>query len=574
MKLKILITGLISLIIITCGGIIQTASAQDAQPSLLISESTLDFTGLVGETLQRTVTLSVSEGTIMDLQIIVPDLIDPGTKRVILSDRISVNPPDIPALAGNIVLTITLTGLDRYGVYEGDLVFKYPGMPAENEPKIHLVVNLSAVPSVDTDVNSKSATLFAEPSLLDFPFGTPQANPSSPILGETVLSLVQIGESPATISDARVLAMQSSTGRTLPEDSVSVASEFPISMAGNDAVTLSVVARGKNLPAGEYNGTLLVNVENQSVPVQIPLSVMVKDGPILAFFLLAIGPIIGVLFFYWNKDGRVLLASRQRINNLQRVLREGRLLTRQDQNQIKLKLDGVMDAILNKADTTDVEAKLIEIEDFIKTQQATGEQYVLSLQNFQGQFESIQVGKTLRDDYVGKIKTLEQQLENGSASSWEAVQSLMDELQSSLSEMQGVIQEFQGFPNEKQAMMGPRLDKARTLDEFRGVISESRDLVPRAIQDLFKTEAEGERPEWRRFTLVLQWRRLAVSAVVYLFTLFVGWITLYASSPTFGANREDYITLFLWGVASNLVGGQAVDLKSIFIRQGDANSMP
>ena len=55
-----------------------------------------------------------------------------------------------------------------------------------------------------------------------------------------------------------------------------------------------------------------------------------------------------------------------------------------------------------------------------------------------------------------------------------------------------------------------------------------------------------------------------VLGIVYVFTLAVGWLTLYAASPTFGADPQEYITLFLWGVAAAAVGGQAVSLESIY----------
>lgn len=549
------------------------ASAQDTQPVLGLSESELVFSGLVGETLQRSVTVSVTEGSIFDLQLIIPDLIDPSTKAVILSDRISVSPGDISTLTGYQVLTITITGLDRHGNYEGNLLFMYPGMPEEQEIGIHLVVELQAVPAVDTDVNSKSLTLFVEPSAVDVPFGRAEAVTSSPVLGEVALSLIQAGDSPATITNARVLAMQNSLGRTLPENAIRVTTEFPIELGAKDAATLHLEARGRNLPAGEYNGTLLVNVENQVVPVQIPIRVQVKDGPILAFILLAAGPIVGILFFYWNKDGKSLLEARQRIKNLQRTLRTGRFLTIQDQEQIRIKLESVMDLLLNKAETAEVDAKLIEIDEFIKAQQMMGEQAYLTLQNLKERVDSIQVGKILREDLLQKISLVQKKLEAGEGSSWEVVQSQTDAIQTDIIEMEGLVQEYQLYSADKQEMMLPRLDGARSIEEFRGIMTEARDIIPRSIKDLFKIDQTSEKPEWRKFDLVLQWRRITVSAVVYLFTLFVGWITLYGSSPTFGSNREDYITLFLWGVASNVVGGQAVDLKSVFSRQSDSEPL-
>jgi hypothetical protein len=132
-----------------------------------------------------------------------------------------------------------------------------------------------------------------------------------------------------------------------------------------------------------------------------------------------------------------------------------------------------------------------------------------------------------------------------------------------MDEIEQIVQEVRDMDPERREVMTARLDNSRSMDELRSVVAEGRSVIPRPIKELFEGGDTESRPDWEKFSLVLQWRRLLVAAVVYLFTLFVGWITLYANAPTFGANREDYITLFLWGVASNVVGGQTVDLKSI-----------
>jgi len=541
-----------------------------AQSKISLSETELVFSGLVGETLQRTVTLTVAGDPIAGMQVIIPDLIDPTTKSAILSDRIAVSPSDLNGMSGSQVITFSLTGLDRFGTFEGDVRFVYPEQDTEQTIRLHLKVELHAVPAVDADVNSKNLNLFVEPSLLDLPFGRPAADASSPLLGEVVLSMIQSGDSPARISNARVLAMQSTQGRTLPDEAVSVTTKFPLDLSAKDAATISVMARGRNLPAGEYSGTLLVNIDNQPGPVQIPLKVQVKDGPILPFVLLAAGPLVGILFLYWNKNGKTLLEAQQRIQRLQRVLRTGRLLTIQDQEQAKIKLESIMDAILNQTDSTEITTLLQDIEAFVKAQQANGEQYLVSLQTQQGRLESLTLGNMVKDKMTQSLQELRDRIEKGSAASWEAVQKQLDAAQQSIDEMEQVIEQFKLLPSDKQAILQPRLEKARNLDEMKAILDEGRSIIPKEIKDFLTGAQPGERPEWTRFNLVLQWRRLAVAAVIYIFTLFVGWITLYASSPTFGSNREDYITLFLWGVASNAIGGQSLDLKSIMTRQGDS----
>lgn len=539
----------------------------NAQPKISFSETELVFSGLVGETLQRTFTITVTGEPLTGLQIIIPDLVDPQTQAVILSERIALNPPFLTELFGNQSITVSLNGIEKFGSFEGDLKFIYDGQPEGENLSLRLSAVVKAVPTVDADVNSKNPNLFVEPSLMDFPFGRAEVLPDSPKLGEVVLSLVQSGDSPATIANARVLAMQSSQGLTLPENTVQVESEFPLVLQGKDAGTLRVVARGRNLPAGEFSGTLLVNVDNQPGPVLIPLKVQVKDGPLLAFILLAAGPLVGLLFFYWNKDGKVLLEARQRIERLQGVLKTGRMLTVEDQQNGRQKLESIIDAIVGKTDPSLITPLLDELEGFIKAQQTSGEAFMGALNAQAARLAGMSQAKVLHEKISAALDDLRRQIDTGTAPSWTAVQRQLEGVTAELDEIEALLASVQALDSETQAIVKPRIENARNLAELQNALAQGRSVPGKGLAGLFKFEGAGERPEWQKFNLSLEWRRLAVAAVVYLFTLFVGWITLYASAPTFGANREDYITLFLWGVASNVVGSQTIDLKSIMTRQ-------
>ena len=69
---------------------------------------------------------------------------------------------------------------------------------------------------------------------------------------------------------------------------------------------------------------------------------------------------------------------------------------------------------------------------------------------------------------------------------------------------------------------------------------------------------------WNRFELKTRLGDLLGKAILYVFALLVGWTTLYLAAPTFGAKPDDYIALFLWGAAANIVGGQSINLASIW----------
>lgn len=233
-----------------------------------------------------------------------------------------------------------------------------------------------------------------------------------------------------------------------------------------------------------------------------------------------------------------------------------------------------MDEILQQGNLSEVTNRIAELEEFIKAQQTMGEQYSSNILNQIQRLEAMPTGKLLRDQMIESLKKLRLDVETGNAPNWEFVEKSIANAQAQIEEMEAIVEEVKAIGGERQTVLQKRLDEARNMDEFRSILAEGRSILPRQLVELFTSEEAGSRPDWQRFSLVLQWRRLAVAAVVYLLTLFVGWITLYASSPTFGANREDYITLFLWGVASNMVGGQSVDLKSILTRSPQGLTEP
>jgi hypothetical protein len=79
---------------------------------------------------------------------------------------------------------------------------------------------------------------------------------------------------------------------------------------------------------------------------------------------------------------------------------------------------------------------------------------------------------------------------------------------------------------------------------------------------------------WNRFELKTRLGDLLGKAILYLFALLVGWTTLYLAAPTFGARPDDYIALFLWGAAANIVGGQSINLASIWQKRRTEGETP
>lgn len=94
---------------------------------------------------------------------------------------------------------------------------------------------------------------------------------------------------------------------------------------------------------------------------------------------------------------------------------------------------------------------------------------------------------------------------------------------------------------------GSAIDKA-TLDGYAGRPAISRDR------------------RWAGLKTRIHLLRTVVLVIAYIFALLVGWVTVYWSNPTFGAHPRDYLTLFLWGTAVNLLGAQSISLNTLVSR--------
>ena len=172
--------------------------------------------------------------------------VDPATGVTILSDKISVKPEVKGEVSGVAYFTVAVEG-QRAGDYKGMLELKYADQPCESPLNIDLDVHFTR-PSVEADTSSRNLILLLQPSW-------------------RVSRFMRA----ATAPGAHVLAVA-----------------------------------GRNLKPGEYNGAVLIKVNEQKEPVQVSLQIKVKDGLLVPRLILAIGPIVGALLAWWNKQGSEL----------------------------------------------------------------------------------------------------------------------------------------------------------------------------------------------------------------------------------------------------------------------------
>jgi hypothetical protein len=532
-----------------------------------LSETELRFQGVLNQSLQRTFTLKVSDAPISNLVVVNHDLVDADSGLVILGTEVIVD----PAMKGEIDspqgFSVTIGAGQKPGHYAGKLELVYEDQPEDQTLEVVLDVTLESVPAVAAEVNSKNLVLSAVPSWLSLPFGRPRVPEDAPELGEVTLTLIQDAEGEATVEQVDILTIRGSKNETLPGDAIAVTTDLPIGLSGQDAASIRIVAQGHNLPADSYATTVRAKVRNQPASVQVPLTVQIKDGPLLPLILLAVGPLVGVLIGLWNQEGKAKYDLQRRMERLRRRIESAEFLQAGDRAQAMKDLERAMDAIVNGEAVAQVTDQIDKLETVVaEKQKEAGEFLSGDVEPLLAKLQGIAVGKLVRDELVARLQDLRDRVTRGDFEDLAAARSLFAALQTNIGQLLRLAEQFDGLPaGEQKDATKKLLDQAPTLRHMDLILN------PPTPGEALEGEAEvtiAERTPvsiaFDRYSLRLKWWRLAVSAIVYVFTLVVGWLTIYASSPTFGANPEDYVTLFLWGVAASVVGAGTISLQSIF----------
>ncbi len=643
---------LVLLSLLLCGASpVQAQGGTQEAPQVSLSETSLHFRGQAGESLQRTLTLSTAGGAVEQVTVVRHDLLDAGTGVVILSEQVTVEPEAVDNVEGVQLFTVTVQGGVRAGHYVGTVEFHYLNQPETAPLVVTLDVTLDANSQVDADVSSKSLVMEVVPSGA-LPLGRPKASPESPPRGHVTVSLVQAGEGPAQVIEGTVLALVGPGNQTLPAGAVSVATSLPLTIEGRGSANVELVARGERLGAGEYDGTVHLNVRNQA-PVQVPLKVLVKDGPLLPVLVLTVAPVMGLIIALWNRDGKERYSLYRRLARMDKRLQSPPPLVQADElEQARRDLEAAKDRLVDGDELSDITAQLDALETALTAaRQAAQKLLDEETTPLEGDLRGVQVGRTYRDKMIDAVRDSKVRLQQGTFQNILAARSQVAWIKGRYDDLRAAEGRFQALEREDQQKIQARVDAAQSYKEIDDLVTamtkvaDSVQAVPEAfraqvqgwidathsleearalmarVQEVFRAlaklpAADGEtagkallathsleewetavslppgkapagprdflvgsyekevvREEalaapaaWERAGLKLRWQRFGVFGIVYIFTLVVGWITLYVAAPTFGADPREYVTLFLWGVSATTVGAQAISLQGIFDR--------
>ena len=563
------------------------AQGEDAPPatgSVRLSVDALSYTGRVNEPGQRTFTLIVRDTTLNNLSFVINDLVDEESGAVMVSSSITVDPVQVTELSQPQLFTVSINGA-KEGHFRGVLELLYEGQPEDQPLQLPLDIVLETEPNVDVGINSRTLSLSVTPGFFSSPLGRTHILAGDPPLNNVTLTLLQNGEGTATVENATVLTMRGSKGQTLPQNAVNVSTPLPITLKSQEAKTLEVVVAGRNLPADQYDGILHITVQNQDTPIQIPLTISVKDGPLLPLLLLLMGPILGFGINWWNNGGQARTKLYQDLQGLESHLTIASYIQEDQQASIGHDITRAQDKLIAGDAAAGITALLQTIRANIEAAAAASQQFLQDeLAPVRQKVDGLDIAAAYRRKLQSDLDAIQETVQRGGFTSLTSARAALADVNANLEAVVKIAAEVKEMPASIHNEVTTKLDAAATLNDLRDILAAAQATLATGHEGAFIEGAhdigDGQTPiterelklqrrenVWRGYALRLQWGRLGLTVAVYIFTLVVGFITLYANAPIFGADLEDYITIILWGIGTNLIGAQTINLSAIYSKQ-------
>ena len=546
------------------------AKSLKAQNAIESSESKLIFRGLHTDPLQRTFTLNTPDDLARNLSVTSHDLVDSKTGAVILSDNIEIEALPPKKNIQKQGFKVTIDGGKQPGEYVGKLEIRHGDRPADAPLTILLEVIIESVPSVDVDVNSKSIVLATQQPLLMPWFGWfERANAP-----KAAIYLIQSAQGSAVIQSATVLALHNSQGETLQSDSVKINTSLPLTLKGNEAASIEIEAIREKMRAGEYTGILLVGVRNQPMPIQVPLRLQVKHAPLLPFIVLAGGLLTAFLLNWWNSEGREKGNLVKAIQKLEEDIRTGKKLQVNERNKAMELLEKAFSSVEAGDPLKEIEDEFEMALAFTTESRDKAEKFLIeALSPLQKSVKNISLKSKVKSALVQQLQDMENHVIEGDYfPELDSAKDLLRESKKRVDALEEISSKLAEVRADKREEVARQLNMASTIIDMIQILKKQDieiSIIPgisfSQSSALLKGKAVSNhfRLSFIR-KLQLTVPNLLVTFILYFFTLTVGWISLYASSTTFGANPEDYISLLLWGSTVEVVRGKTINLQAIY----------
>lgn len=515
-------------------------------------------------------TFSVMAKSLPELTPLTHDLIGTKTGTRLVSTKITVTSPD-EAIANRKKFTVLIEAATQPDLYAGELEL-YEKDAATPAAKIKLQVEFKPTPNVDAESKDKSLVIAVQQAWDDLPYvGSDTARAA---FQTERINLIQTAEGEATVDMARIYSLRGNDGLTLPENAVRILSPIPLPV-NTQPVRIGVAAL--NLPAGEYNGMVYLKVRDQKQAVQIPLTVKIKHGPMLAVLALVLGFLAVALFGWWKDEGQGKRDLVQPLQKLAQSIRVGGKLQANERDEAFRLVKTAMQALEAGEPYVEAKQKFDAAQTYIDTARAEADKLLAEvLAPLLQTTRELVPGKTLREGFIKSLETLKQSVLKGEYQQLSEARQLLEDKTSGLiakiDYFREFVEKFAEIADDKKEEAARAFDEAGTSTDLRDILQKYGVTLPPLKRGIsFDThegvpsgsaESDGLELSLKR-RLQLKGGGVVVMLLAYAFVLVIGFITLYVKSATFGADPMDYVYLFLWGSTIETVRGKTIDLTSL-----------
>jgi hypothetical protein len=544
----------------------------EGQCSGALTETQLVFYPLSNQAFQRDfgfVPGALSNGPISFLR---HDLVDSSSRGVIPSSEIAIEPSSgtAPLNGANFLFHVTVKGPPRAGTYSGKLEVNYPSAASGTiqTTQLELICYSTLPPSLEADsaatmvLNATKGTAFEA-----FFIG------SKGVCASNHFQLQQTVDSPAEILAVYPSSFRSAKGLSFCSNSLVVTPTGPVALSGREGKNFDISIIGQLPQAGEYNGTIIANVRNQSALIKVPVKVQIKNGWLLPFVILLAGLLVAMLIPWWNSTGKELSELMDKtVQEIAYLPKQPRLQVA-DRERVSNHFHDVLRAIDAGLAVEQVRALYQRAQDDITATTKDTVDIIASLDPLANKVATLPDADAFKRRLQSLLADLATGLDRGTfvcrADAKDSVQKITNEIATA----QTAAAEWNALDSKKGAEFIDQWRKAATIQDLRQVLAQATPpmagaaaVVPppappaAALPPTATAQLSNPFYNARRRLLL---GKLAVSVFLWIVILWGGMVMLYASSPTFGSDPKDYISLFFWGASSEVVRGQVINLSGL-----------
>jgi exonuclease VII small subunit len=466
------------------------AAALDTPTRVVLEPVTITDFAAPGAAITRTFRIVTKEKKITSVRAVVSTLRDDATGRAIDANRITV--ADV-AMTPNLpsALSISIAGVEQAGTYTGSIEL-YSVAEKKSLGRVAIVVTTRLKPSLGpppTAAYDFVRCSFCRLSDLLLPDTMHDAKAPRSI------DIPKLNAAAVKVVAADVVGRGVVRGTQVPRHALRV--DLRRIHDTRPVVSLPLDVKLEVLEPDKYSGTIYLSVADLDAPVAVPFEINVRDGAGLALLTI----IVGILFGW-------LVAFMERVGN--------------KQAEYLLRL-GAIEQRLSDRDAIALEGEMNEVRERIYEAQVEGldatikslEERSLRLRELAEYERALDAGDALRT----KIQAARVLL-------WKNDEKAIDAVQAIRAEVAG--------------RGAAKKDVGRAFDqELHAVENISPPYARVSLRGFFARLTPTIRP--------------ALRIVLLIVLALLGMYAVYVANPTFGARRlNDYLALFLWGVASDV----------------------